>query len=73
MTSQREDAKFKEDVIPDNALESAIEWIADCLTPGDVFSEEALQEYVATTWSPNEVFDEDILALWAVDNGYVKE
>jgi hypothetical protein len=46
-TSHKEDDRFFEDVIglKSNLLETAAEWIADNLEPGDVYSEEKLEEW----------------------------
>lgn len=44
-TTLRQDQDFLAHVIPSALLESAIEWIAKNMSPDDVFSERALEEW----------------------------
>jgi hypothetical protein len=46
VTTTTQDAKFKRDVIPDNALEEAVGWIANNMEPEEVFSDDQL-----STWA----------------------
>ena len=45
MATYAENEKFKRDIWPNYPLDDAIDWIANNLSPEDVFSEEQLQEW----------------------------
>ena len=55
---------FIEEIMPNNLLEQAIEWISSNMEPEDVFSKERLLEY-AQALSPEDVFSEEALVEWA--------
>jgi hypothetical protein len=71
---------FKEtliaDCIVDDALDKAIEWIRDNLSPDEVFVEEHLTEWamenLSNLLSVDEVYAEPELVEWATENGFVR-
>ena len=63
MTTLRQDEKFKQDVIPDDVLQTAVDWIAENMKPNEVFEEDVVREWVADNCNLFETFDEDFVFL----------
>lgn len=75
-TSSSQDRKFISDVIGDQILEKAVDWVSSNLEPEDVFSEEKLTQW-AKDWLPKnailtEIFPDKLLEEWAEENGWEK-
>jgi len=71
-TTPKEDAAFRDSLIPNDLLEYAIEWIRSNLSPDQVFEEKILLDF-ASNYDPGDVFNSGSLSDWAENNGYVKE
>lgn len=64
-TNSYQDRKFISDVIGDQILEKAVDWVSSNLEPEDVFSEEKLTQW-AKDWLPKnailtEIFPDKLL------------
>ncbi len=72
MTTRRQDDEFREQVIPSTLLEQSLEWIANHMEPGDVFTHQ--NESKLASWAQaNGYVSQSVLEQWALDNGYVFE
>jgi len=72
-TTDKNNKDFITAVIGDGALDSAVKWIGDNLSPGDVFSEKDLCHYCQHNTDPDDVFTEKQLTEWAESNGFTKD
>lgn len=59
--------------LPKNILETAVQWVADNMSPESIFDDDTLRKYVGRYSQPDDVFEEKELKAWAESNGYVKE
>lgn len=73
MASTKQNAAFASVIIPNDALDVAVDWISSNLQPEDVFSNDALTAWAQDQKNPEEVFSDKKLAEWAEENGYSKE
>ena len=70
-TTSRQDQSFLNDVIGTGILGMAIDWIANNLSPDEVFSEKQLTEWAQNS-DVDDIFTNRQLSHWAEDNGFVK-
>lgn len=68
----QERSKFAEAIMPLDLIDDAISWISKHCNPGDVFTNEILNEYIKTEYQPDDVFNHEQLEEWAELNGFVK-
>jgi len=75
------DSAFRDELISDDLLDNAKSWMANHLSPEDVFDKKTLTDWaeremdiswVKKKFSPQDVFDEEQLNEWAEENSFVK-
>jgi hypothetical protein len=72
VTTRQQSQRFAEEFLPSDALETAVDWIKENLSPDDVFETSTLAACVQTNLSIDDVFPEkDVLAH--VRNNYHPE
>lgn len=72
MSTYKQNKEFSESIF-DSMLDKCIEWIAENMSPSDVFPEKDLKEWAQENCTPEEIFPSNELNQWALDNGFVKE
>ena len=70
-TTSSDERQFAEKLFGSEKLDEAIQWIAENLSPTDVFSEDKLIKWTSVHKKPEDVYRSKVLKEWALENGYI--
>jgi len=68
LTSSSQEKDFKDYVISRDLLGESIEWIGRNLSPGDVFSDDKLEDWARSNYDPEEALEVSDIIRLAKDN-----
>lgn len=68
MTNSNQEKDFKSYVIGRDLLGESIEWISRNLSPGDVFSDDELEDWARDNFDPDKLLHKSDIILLAKDN-----